>query len=69
MKGRRLSAVVLEWVHEEDSRTLHEFVAAEVNPRLDSGFVVADLRIESPARLRVVLTPAVGRSEAALGLA
>jgi hypothetical protein len=66
---RRGKAIQLQWAHDDEVQTLNEFVAEEVNPLLDRGFVVEDIRIETPGRLIVKLAPPRPSAAAEAGLA
>jgi hypothetical protein len=56
MSGRRF--IELEWAYDETQASLHDFIAERINPLLDQGFVLGEVRIETPGRLVVVLATA-----------
>lgn len=67
MSGRRI--IELEWAYDEREASLHDFIAERINPLLDQGFILGEVRIESPGRLVVVLATAQTGIEASASIA
>jgi len=63
--GWRERVIEFELPEQGDHGALNDFIASEINPLLDRGWIVSDLRIDvpdqgvrAPCRLEVVLVPA-----------